>query len=189
MPSMPEVINGEMSVIHHIAMVRHEPGRLGVVPNSIVTSIVGVHLLPIGCSRCISGRNGAQLCALATWGLRVAHGSGISTQSSKDGWTLVRPIGVFLHVFGQIGLLGVTFATILANVSLQVFGLLVLRNVLKESGFVGEAFVARITLVGLVSLMAAGVGLKIGELGECLRATHVSTSVGLVSSVGPDVLL
>jgi hypothetical protein len=36
---------------------------------------------------------------------------------------------VFLHVLGQVGLLGVAFATKLADVSLEVFRLLVLGNV------------------------------------------------------------
>ena len=73
--------------------------------------------------------------------------------------SLVRSFRVFLHVLGQIGLLGVTLAAVLADVRLEVLGLLVLRYVLEQAGLVGEALVARVTLVRLVGLMAAGVAL------------------------------
>ena len=49
--------------------------------------------------------------------------------------------------------------------------LLVLGDVVQEGGFVMEALVAGVTLVGLVSLMTAGVGLQVGQLGEGLGAT------------------
>ena len=52
-----------------------------------------------------------------------------------------------------------------------MFGLLVLGNMLQERGLVGEALVAGLALVRLVSLMAAGVGLQVGQLGEGLGAT------------------
>ena len=51
-----------------------------------------------------------------------------------------------------------------------MLGLLVFRNVLKQRLLVREALVAGVTLVGLVSLVAAGVGLQVGQLGERLGA-------------------
>ena len=42
---------------------------------------------------------------------------------------------------------------------LYVLGLLVLGNMLKKRLFVGEALVAGVALVGLVGLVAPGVGL------------------------------
>ena len=52
-----------------------------------------------------------------------------------------------------------------------MFGLLVLGNMFQESGLVSKALVAGLTFVRLVSLMTAGVGLQVGQLGEGLRAT------------------
>ena len=62
-----------------------------------------------------------------------------------------------------------------------------------------EALVAGVALVGLVSLVAAGVGLEVGlgarvglevgQLGEGLGAVWMATLVGLVPGVSPDVLL
>ena len=114
---------------------------------------------------------------------------------------------MFLHVLGQVGLLRVGFPTVRTDVSLQVFGLLVLRDVVEEGGLVVETFVAGVALVGLVSLMTPRMGLQVGQLGEGLGAawkmfnqsvrklssqrelTSVATLIGLVSSVGSDVLL
>ena len=53
---------------------------------------------------------------------------------------------------------------------LEVFGLLVLGDVIQQGGFVVEALVAGVALVGLVCLVAPGVGLQVGQLGEGLRA-------------------
>ena len=52
-----------------------------------------------------------------------------------------------------------------------MFGLLVFGDVIQEGGFVVEALVAGVALVGLVRLMKPGVGLKVGQLGEGLGAT------------------
>ena len=52
-----------------------------------------------------------------------------------------------------------------------MLGLLVLWDVLKERLFVGEALVAGVALVRLVSLVASRVGLQVRQLGERLRAT------------------
>ena len=51
-----------------------------------------------------------------------------------------------------------------------------LGDVLQQRRFVMEAFVAGVTLVWFVSLVAAGVGLEVGQLGECLGAAWVKTS-------------
>lgn len=61
---------------------------------------------------------------------------------------------MLLHVLGQVGFLGVTFAAVLADVRLKVLRLLVLRYVLEQAGLVGEALVAGVTLVRLVGLVA-----------------------------------
>ena len=77
---------------------------------------------------------------------------------------------MLLHVLGQVGLLRVALPTVRTDVSLQVFGLLVLRDVVQEGGLVMETFIAGVALVGLVSLMTPGVGLQVGQLGEGLGA-------------------
>jgi hypothetical protein len=96
---------------------------------------------------------------------------------------------MFLHVLGQVGLLRVGLATVLANMGLEVLGLLVLGDVLKKSVFVDEALVAGVALVGLVRLVASGVGLEVAELTEGLGATRMTALVRLVPSMGADVLL
>jgi hypothetical protein len=60
--------------------------------------------------------------------------------------------------------LSVTFSTIGADVGLDVLGLLMLGDVLKERLFVGKALVAGVALVWLVCLVAPGVGLQVGQL-------------------------
>ena len=45
-----------------------------------------------------------------------------------------------------------------------------LGNMFQESGLVSKALVAGLTFVRLVSLMTAGVGLQVGQLGEGLGA-------------------
>ena len=79
---------------------------------------------------------------------------------------------MLLHVLRKIRLLSVTLATVGADVCLYMFRLLVLRDVLKERLLVGEALVAGVALVRLVSLVAARVGLQVRQLGEGLRATY-----------------
>ena len=51
-----------------------------------------------------------------------------------------------------------------------MLGVPVLGDVLQQGGLVSEALVARVALVGLVALVAAGVGLEVGQLGEGLGA-------------------
>ena len=58
-------------------------------------------------------------------------------------------------MFGQIRFLGVRFAAILANVSFEVFGLLVFGDVFQQGLLVDEALVTRVALVWLVSLMTS----------------------------------
>ena len=54
---------------------------------------------------------------------------------------------------------------------LNMLGLLVLGDVLQQGRLVCEALVAGVALVWLVSLVAPGVGLQVGQLGEGLGAT------------------
>ncbi|MFN9942210.1 MAG: hypothetical protein ACK56I_22330, partial [bacterium] len=82
----------------------------------------------------------------------------------------VGAVRVLLHVLGQVGLLGVALPAVGADVGLQVLGLLVLGDVVQQGGFVVEALVAGVALVGLVSLVTPGVGLQVGQLGEGLAA-------------------
>jgi len=51
---------------------------------------------------------------------------------ADDRRPLVHPLGVLLHVLGQVRLLGVRLAAVLAYVRLEVFGLLVLGYVLEQ---------------------------------------------------------
>jgi hypothetical protein len=71
---------------------------------------------------------------------------------------------MLLHMFCQVGLLGVALSTVGADVGLEVLGLLVLGDVIQQGSFIMEAFVARVALVGLVSLVTPGVGLQVGQL-------------------------
>lgn len=89
----------------------------------------------------------------------------------------------------QVGLLGVTLAAVLADVRLQVLRLLVLRYVLKQTRFVREALVARVTLVRLVGLVASRVALQVAQLAERFRAARMPALVRLVAGVRADVLL
>ena len=57
-----------------------------------------------------------------------------------------------------------------------MFGLLVLGNMLQESGLVSKALVAGLTFVRLVSLMTARVRLQVGQLGEGLGAAWMCKS-------------
>ena len=54
---------------------------------------------------------------------------------------------------------------------LNMLGLLVLGDVLQQGRLICEALVAGVALVGLVSLVAPGVGLQVGQLREGLGAT------------------
>ena len=91
---------------------------------------------------------------------------------------------MFLHVLGQVGLLRVGFPTVRTDVSLQVFGLLVLGDVVEEGGLVVETLIAGVALVGLVSLMTPGVGLQVGQLGEGLGAAWNRKRLVRKGSVG-----
>ena len=65
----------------------------------------------------------------------------------------------------------VAFSAVGADVGLDMFGLLVLGDVLQQGGLIGEALVARLTLVRLVSLVTSRVTLEIRQLREGLGAT------------------
>ena len=96
---------------------------------------------------------------------------------------------MLLHMLRQIGLLGVGLATKVTNMRLEMFGLLVLGDVVQEGGFVGEALVAGVTLVRFVRLMTTGMGLKVGELREGLITSWMTTFVRLVTRVRSYMLL
>ena len=80
--------------------------------------------------------------------------------------------------------LGVALAAVSTNMGLDMLGLLVLGDVLKERLFVREALVAGVALVGLVSLVAARVGLQVGQLGEGLGAAWNRKRLVRKGSVG-----
>ena len=82
---------------------------------------------------------------------------------------------MLLHVLGQVGLLGVALPAVGADVCLQMLGLLVFGDVVKEGGLVMEALVAGVALVGLIRLVAPGVGLQVRQLGERLRAAYTNS--------------
>ena len=124
-------------------------------------------------------------------GVHVAHGHPIGHPDTTDGrstrpvgrdwWPLVRSFRVLLHVLGEIGLLGVRLAAVLADVRLEVLRLAVLGDVLQEGGLVRKALVAGVALEGLVSLVAPRVGLQVGQLGEGLQAARVAALVGFIA--------
>ena len=60
--------------------------------------------------------------------------------------------------------MGVALATVGTDVCLYMLRLLVLGDVLEQGLLVREALVAGVALVGLVSLVAPGVGLQVGQL-------------------------
>ena len=62
---------------------------------------------------------------------------------------------MLLHVLCQVCLLRVGLSTELADVCLEVFGLLVFGDVLQQSLLVDETLVTRVALVRLVSLMTS----------------------------------
>lgn len=108
---------------------------------------------------------------------------------ADDRRPLVHPLGVLLHVLGQVRLLRVRLAAVLAYVRLQVFGLLVFGYVLEQRLFVLEALVARVTLERFVRLVAPGVGLQVAQLRKRLSAARVPALVRFVTRVRADVLL
>jgi len=105
------------------------------------------------------------------------------------GGPLVRPVCMLLHVFGKVGFLGVALAAVGTDVRLYMLRLLVLGDVLEQRLLVREALVAGVALVRLVSLVAPGVGLQVGQLGEGLGAAWMTAFVRFVPGVGSDVLL
>ena len=80
--------------------------------------------------------------------------------------TVIRPKDRIIILY-----LGVRLATVGADVSLNMFRIAMLGDVLQEGGLVREALVAGVALVRLVALVAPRVGLQVGQLGERLRAT------------------
>ena len=72
--------------------------------------------------------------------------------------------------------LRVALPTVGTNVCLYMLRLLMLGYVVEQGLLVGETLIAGVTLVGFVSLMTAGVGLQVGQLGEGLGATWMCKS-------------
>ena len=77
----------------------------------------------------------------------------------------------------------------MTNMSLQMLRLLVLRDVIQKTGFIGEAFVTTVTFVGLICLMTPGVGLKVRELRKRFITTGMSAFVRLIARMRPNMLL
>lgn len=96
---------------------------------------------------------------------------------------------MLLHMLGQIGFLCVALTTVLADVRLEMFAFLVLRDVVKQRCFIGEALVARITFIRLICLVATAVTLQRAELRERLVAPWMATLVRFISCVSAYVLL
>lgn len=92
-------------------------------------------------------------------------------------------------MLGQVGLLRVGLAAKLTNLDLQMFRLLVLRDVFQQGCLIDETLVTRVTLKGFVRLVRPAVRLEVGELTECFGTVPVPTAVRLVSRVRSDVLL
>lgn len=64
------------------------------------------------------------------WGLEGDPGD------ADDGRPLVGTFRMFLHVLGEVRLLSVALAAVLTDVSLEVFALLVLGDVLQQTRLV-----------------------------------------------------
>lgn len=96
---------------------------------------------------------------------------------------------MLLNVLGQIRLLRVRFAAIVANVRLEVFGFFVLGYVLEQGCLVLEAFVARVAFVWFVRLVGSRMRLQIAQLTEGFGAMRVAAAVRFVPRVRPHVLL
>ena len=72
--------------------------------------------------------------------------------------------------------LRVALPTVGTNVCLYMLRLLVFGYVVEQGLLVSKTLIAGVALVGLVSLMTAGVGLQVGQLGEGLGATWMCKS-------------
>ena len=96
---------------------------------------------------------------------------------------------MLLHVFGKIGFLCVRLTTVLANMSLEMLGLFMLRNVLQEGRLIRKALVAGVAFKRFVCLMTPGMALQVAELRERLVTTWMPTLVRLVPCMRANVLL
>lgn len=72
---------------------------------------------------------------------------------ADDGRPLVCTLRVFLHVLSEVSLLSVALAAVLTDVSLEMLALLVLGDVLQQTGLIREALIARVALVRFVGLV------------------------------------
>ena len=82
--------------------------------------------------------------------------------------------------------LGVALPAVGANVRLYMLRLLMLRDMLEQRLLVGKAFVAGVALVGFIRLVAPGVGLQVGQLGERLCTT---CNISHIKSLYPNLTI
>ena len=122
-------------------------------------------------------------------GKRVTTRNSRSSSRSSQKSSLLHSICMFSHVLCQVRLLSVTLSTIFADVSLEMLGFLVFRDVFQERSFVSETFVTTVTFEWFVRLMTARVGLKVRQLRECFVASLVTTFVRFVPGMSSNVLL
>lgn len=81
------------------------------------------------------------------WGLEGDPGD------ADDRRSLVCTLRMFLHVLSEVRLLSVALAAVLTDVSLEMLALLVLGDVLQQTGLVREALIAGVALVRFVGLV------------------------------------
>lgn len=81
------------------------------------------------------------------WGLEGDPGD------ADDRRPLVCTLRMFLHVLSEVSLLSVALAAVLTDVSLEMLALLVLGDVLQQTGLVREALIAGVALVRFVGLV------------------------------------
>jgi len=96
---------------------------------------------------------------------------------------------MLLHVFGEIGFLCVRLTTVLANMSLEMLGLFMLRNVRQEGRLIRKTLVAGVAFKRFVCLVTPGMALQVAELRERLVTAWMPTLVRLVPCMRANVLL
>lgn len=137
-------------------------------------------------------------------GIGIIHGLTLQIQANAAGGHVLLQIGegrrvtllLFLDLFSvllqmllQVRLLRVGLAAQLANVRLQMLGVLVLGYVLQKRHLIAKALIARVAFERFIRLMAARMRLQIGQLGERLGAAGVPAFVWLIARMGAYVLL
>lgn len=146
------VLSEQSSVLLHLLLVMLFVLSLLVVPSVIghVCRRVGAYFRPV---RVLSER--------LRWSCSSQRPVQSTEPQSGDRWPLISTLSMLIHMLTKIRLLRITLAAVLADVRLQMFGLLVLRDMFQQILFVSKAFVTGVALKGLVRLVAAAVALKI----------------------------